>query len=168
MRRLGIGLTAAWLLVAAAVGAATRDEKKLLDPILGQEPCTALFGMKPGDLFRYQLIESDDLQGRQFLVLKLGGRRVLLELRLAKGQAPEVVERRAWVLRRERRLLTESDGFGPCDTRLAAPEERLEAALSMAEAGSWSTARWPKPMKPKAPAKPKPKPSAVGAKAKKR
>lgn len=156
---------AGWLLLGAATGAAARDEKKLLDPLLGQEPCAALFGLKPGDAYRYQLIESDDLLGRHFLVLKLGDRRVLLELRLATGQAPEVVERRAWVLRRGRRLLTEADGFGPCDTRLAAPEARLEAALSQAEAGSWQKARWPKAVKPKP--KSGSKAPARGAKAKK-
>lgn len=153
MKKTLWAMTAAVWLAGTAVLAAKTGEKKLLDPLLAQEPCTALFGMKPGEAYRYQWIDCDDTQDRRFLVLKLGGRRVLLELRLIKGQAPEVVERRAWVLRRGRRLLTEADGFGPCETRLAVPEERLEAVLSQAEAGAWSTARWPKaqPSKAKTP-----------------
>jgi hypothetical protein len=149
----------AGLLLTAALPAAKLDEQKMLRGLLPAEPCSALWVLKAGDRFEYQWLPTEEFEGRSFLLLKLGPRRILLELRLADKAEPEVLERRAWILRRGRRLLTEVDGYAPCETRLGSPERRLDAALERAEqTKAWKKARWPKAPAAKAKAKPKPKP----------
>jgi len=136
----------ALLSLAAALTAAPPNEGKVRAQALGAEPCSlALFGVQPGQSYEYRWIEEPDLEGHYFLVLRREPRRLLLELVLAAKAEPQVVERRAWVRRNgQQRLLTESDGFALCETRLGVPLERLEAAMKAAEApGKWSRDRWP-------------------------
>jgi hypothetical protein len=140
------------LALAAALPAAPRDEAKVREQALGDEPCSLdLFHLKPGQSYEYRWFDDQDLEGHVFLVLRHEPRRLLLELALAPKQAPQVVERRAWVRRNgQQRLLTESDGFASCETRLGVPLERLEAVMKAAEApGKWSHGQWPKASKPK-------------------
>jgi hypothetical protein len=148
----------ALLALAAALPAAPPDEAKVRTQALGAEPCSlALFGVQPGQSYEYRWIEEPDLEGHYFLVLRREPRRLLLELALAPKAEPQVVERRAWVRRNgQQRLLTESDGFALCETRMGVPLERLEAAMKAAEApGKWSRDRWPQAPKRKKKGRPK-------------
>lgn len=150
--RGAVGALGLWMAALPLAAGRPKGEAKVLQAVLPGEACSLAFlAPQAGQAYQYRFLEAPDLQDRWFLLLKKGDRRVLLELRLAQGAAAEVLERRAWMLRnRQRRLLTEVDGYKACDTRFGVPVERLEKALDQAEAGTWSKARWPKAAKPAA------------------
>lgn len=142
MLMIGLGL-------AASLGAwAPEGEAELRRQALADEGCSqVLFEVRPGQPYEYRWIEVDDLADHAFLVIRREPRRLLLELALKKGAAPEVVERRAWSRRNgQQRLLTEVDGMAPCETRIGVPLERLDAVLREIErGGAWKRGNWPQP-----------------------
>lgn len=141
---------ALWLALALTVGgqasAAAPSGPALLKAALRADACAySLFDGKPGQRIEYRCFEAEDLEGHWFVVLRRGPKRLLVELRLLAPDPAEVVEHRAWFLRNhQRRLLTEADGYGLCDTRMAVPLERLDAILDRAEGpGDWEQGIWP-------------------------
>lgn len=151
---------AALLLAAMAAGARAEGLDKGLRAVLAEDACAgAALGLKAGERVEWKRYEAEDLEGRWFLVLKAGGRRVLLDLRRGRD-GWEVVEHRAWMLRNgQRRALTDNEGLPACLPRLGVPIERMERILTKAEgAGRWTRDAWPaapKPKKTQGKAKPK-------------
>jgi hypothetical protein len=144
-RRLWVAAAAGLLALGTETSAAASLEKGLRKIVVEDACAGAALGLKAGERFEWRHFEAEDLQGRSFLVLKAGGRRVLLELRRGEDDVWEVVERRAWMLRNgQRRTLTDNEGLPDCLPRLGVPLRRLERALDRAEGpGAWTRDRWP-------------------------